>query len=55
MIERELYVRFGSEAGITLGPPNVRFTFKSGHQLNALGYPLSAIKRHRGMPHYVHS
>ncbi|MGB8446439.1 MAG: hypothetical protein WCE32_18890, partial [Pseudolabrys sp.] len=22
-------VRFGSEAGITLGPPNVRFTFKS--------------------------
>ena len=36
------HVRFGSEADIEAPPPDVRFTPNSGHQLTALGCPLSA-------------
>ena len=39
-------VRFGSLADIEAGPGHVRFTPKSGHQLNALECPLCAKSRH---------
>jgi hypothetical protein len=44
-----LDVRFGSKADIGLPSVDVRFTPKSGHQLSALGCPLCANRRHRGL------
>jgi hypothetical protein len=43
--ETVMDVRFGSKADIELAPVDVRFTPESGHQLSALGCPLSARSR----------